>query len=100
MATITVRVDESLKKESSAIFDQLGMDMTTAIRIFLKQSVMNKGLPFELKLSPQLNNEEFANLATSVSPVVKVDVNNPKSVKQFFGDEDEYPEFEGYFNDQ
>lgn len=99
MATITVRIDESLKKESSEIFDQLGMDMTTAIRIFLKKSVMNRGLPFELKLSPQLTNDEFADLVASVSPIVKVDVNDPESVKQFFGDEDEYPEFEGYFND-
>lgn len=99
MATITIRIDESLKKESSDIFDQLGMDMTTAIRIFLKQSVMNKGLPFELKLSPQLNEEEFYNLAKSVSPVVAVDSKDPKSVNQFFGDVNEYPEFEDYFND-
>lgn len=99
MATITIRIDESLKKESSEIFDQLGMDMTTAIRIFLKQSVMNRGLPFELKLSPQLNDAEFYHLAKSVSPVVKVDVKNPKSVNQYFGDENEYPEFEDYFND-
>ncbi|MBG9368206.1 type II toxin-antitoxin system RelB/DinJ family antitoxin [Streptococcus sp. NLN64] len=99
MTTITIRIDESLKKESSEIFDQLGMDMTTAIRIFFKQSVMNRGLPFELELAPQLNDAEFYHLAKSVSPVVKVDANNPKSVNQYFGDENEYPEFEDYFND-
>ncbi|WP_233340809.1 type II toxin-antitoxin system antitoxin, RelB/DinJ family [Streptococcus sp. 121] len=73
--------------------------MTTAIRIFLKQSVMNRGLPFELKLSPQLDVAEFYHLVKSVSPIVKVGDNNPKSVNQYFGDENEYPEFEDYFND-
>lgn len=49
MSTITVRVDEELKKEAVALYKDLGMDMSTAINIFLKQSVQTQGIPFPIR---------------------------------------------------
>ena len=48
-STIQVRVDDELKIKSDHLFKELGMDTTTAIRIFLTQSVANNGFPFEIK---------------------------------------------------
>jgi len=45
---IQVRVGEDLKKEADGLFENLGFDMSTAIRIFLKQAVRRHGLPFEV----------------------------------------------------
>ncbi len=45
-STITVRVEEQTKKEASKIFKEVGLDMSTAINIFLKQVIRSKGLPF------------------------------------------------------
>lgn len=50
MATINIRVDESIKKQSEMIFDELGMSMTGAITIFLKAVVRTKSIPFSLEI--------------------------------------------------
>ena len=44
-STITVRVDESIKKEAGAVLKNLGMDMSTAIIVYLKQVIGNNGIP-------------------------------------------------------
>lgn len=43
------KIDEELKIKSDRLFKELGMDTTTAIRIFLTQAVANDGFPFEIK---------------------------------------------------
>lgn len=50
---ITIRIDENLKKEAEELYDSLGLSLSTAIKIFLKQSVRESGLPFELKLNKE-----------------------------------------------
>ena len=52
MATINVRVDDDVKREASAIFSDIGLDMSTAINMFLHQAIMQEGLPFEAKRVP------------------------------------------------
>lgn len=51
-----VRIDETLKKQATALFSQLGMDMSSAMNIFLKQCVLRGGLPFTVEL-PQYRPE-------------------------------------------
>ena len=45
-STITVRVEDKLKKEAGDVFKEVGMDMSTAITIYLKQDVRTNGIPF------------------------------------------------------
>ena len=45
---VTLRVDEDLKKEAEALFSELGLNMTTAFNIFLRQSVREQGIPFQV----------------------------------------------------
>lgn len=47
---IQVRVDDKLKQEATDILDSIGMDMPTAVRMFLKKIVIERGLPFDTKL--------------------------------------------------
>jgi len=54
MSTIQFRTDDAVKVQSSALFQQLGITMSDAINIFLRQSIMYGGLPFEVKL-PRYN---------------------------------------------
>lgn len=58
MATVPtqVRIDENLKKQATELFSQLGIDMSSAMNIFLKQCVMRGGLPFEVVI-PQYKPE-------------------------------------------
>lgn len=47
---INVRVDEETKKEVEDILDIFGINMSTAVDLFLSQIILNKGLPFKVKL--------------------------------------------------
>lgn len=49
-STIQVTVDDELRKDSDKLFKSLGTDTTSAIRMFLKQSVMYQGFPFEIRM--------------------------------------------------
>lgn len=45
---INIRIDEELKKEAELLFSDLGLNMTTAINIFVRQSLRQGGIPFEI----------------------------------------------------
>ncbi len=48
MTTINIRIDEKLKKKASKTFADMGLDMSSAVKMFLHQTVAEKGLPFRL----------------------------------------------------
>jgi len=45
---ITLRVDEDLKKQAESLFAELGMNLSTAFNIFLRQSVREQQIPFKV----------------------------------------------------
>ena len=45
-----VYLDTEMKKKAQAIFKQYGMGLSDAFNIFLSQSVMEKGIPFQIKI--------------------------------------------------
>lgn len=51
MANIQVRVNDELKAQADTLFSSLGLDTSTAVRIFLTVAVENNGLPFEVRHS-------------------------------------------------
>ena len=62
MATTTnfcVRMDSDLKKQCESLYGELGMNLTTAINVFLRQSLRVGGFPFEVRLE-QPNKETIA----------------------------------------
>lgn len=58
------RIDNQLKEEASKIYAQLGLDLPTAIRIFLKRSVQVRGIPFVMQL-PDNELDLISNAAVS-----------------------------------
>ncbi len=49
MANITVRVDDDLKQQAEELFKDLGMNLSTAVTAFFRQSVREQALPFQLR---------------------------------------------------
>ena len=47
-AVLQVRLDDNLKKEADSLFASVGFDTTTAVRLFLKQSVIQRRIPFAI----------------------------------------------------
>ncbi|MDE5754599.1 MAG: type II toxin-antitoxin system RelB/DinJ family antitoxin [Oscillospiraceae bacterium] len=50
--TVSVRMDDALKKDFDAICNELGLSMTTAITMLAKKMTREKRLPFEVSLDP------------------------------------------------
>ncbi|MBS7327927.1 MAG: type II toxin-antitoxin system RelB/DinJ family antitoxin [Oxalobacter sp.] len=51
-ANVYTRVDPDTKEQAEKILNQLGIPMSHAIVMFLKQVVIQQGIPFEMKLNP------------------------------------------------
>ena len=47
---LNIRTDREVKLAAERIFEELGLNMTTAVNIFLRQTIRENGIPFELKL--------------------------------------------------
>ena len=82
MATsvVQVRMDPALRDTASETFEALGLDLPTAIRIFLKKSVAVHGLPFDVRvempndetLRAMANVDNGVNLSRSFSSVAEL----------------------------
>lgn len=48
-SAININVDSNVKKEATELFNSLGLNMSTAINLFLRKSINEDGISFELK---------------------------------------------------
>jgi DNA-damage-inducible protein J len=49
--SMTIRMNREVKQKAQLIFADLGMDMTTAINVFLRQAINHRGFPFDVVLN-------------------------------------------------
>lgn len=54
-STLQIRIEDSLKEQAIDLFDRLGLDLPTAVRMFLRKSVSENGIPFEVKDKPRVS---------------------------------------------
>ena len=47
---LNIRTDKLIKEQAEAIFAELGLTMTTAVNMFLRKTIREHGIPFDLKL--------------------------------------------------
>lgn len=88
MANINIRVDDNVKQQAQELFSQLGLDTTTAINIFLRQSIREHGIPFEIKADKP--NEETLKAIAEVDEMI----NNPNKIKKFNSIDDLFKELD------
>lgn len=74
-ATVQVRVDEQTKAQAKKVLGALHLSMSEAICLFLRQVVLHRGIPFEVKLPNDLTREtlEKAEQGIDVHRVSSVD---------------------------
>ena len=51
---LQIRIDENLKRDASELYSQLGIDLPTAVRMFLLRSVQVQGIPFSMQLPTEV----------------------------------------------
>ncbi len=49
MATLSIRIDEKLKKKANKTFAAMGLDMSSAVKVFLNQTILEQKIPFEIR---------------------------------------------------
>lgn len=70
--TISIRIDEELKKQAEELFAEFGMNMTTAFTIFAKAVVRERKIPFEIKADDRFYNENnMSHLLKSIDQLNK-----------------------------
>lgn len=57
-ASVTVRMDEDLKKQAEMLYEDMGLNMTTAITMFTKAVVRQRKIPFEIAADPFIDTLE------------------------------------------
>ena len=72
---ITIRMDEELRKEADALFEELGLSLTSAINAFVRQAVREGRIPFELTTRPQIPHEPAGKQSISYAFVELPDEN-------------------------
>ena len=48
MAQINIRIDDNLKEQAEILFEELGLNMSTAFNVFIRQSIRQGGIPFKI----------------------------------------------------
>ncbi|HOO67946.1 MAG TPA: type II toxin-antitoxin system RelB/DinJ family antitoxin [Bacilli bacterium] len=83
VANINVRTNIALKKEAELLFEELGINMSTAINMFLSQSVRSQSIPFEI--TKEIPNKETIKAMKEASKIVKdSSVPSYKNTKEMF----------------
>ena len=68
-SNLQIRIDTDLRNDAQEILNNLGMDVSTAVRVFLKQVVIERGLPFRPSLDPFYNPANIAHLEKAIEDV-------------------------------
>ena len=77
-ATVQVRVDEQTKAQAKKVLDALHLSMSEAICMFLRQVVLHRGIPFEVKIPNALTRETLEKAEQGI------DLHTASSVDELF----------------
>lgn len=83
-ANIIVRVDSQLKQQAESLFQEMGMNMSMAINIFLKQAVKDQGIPFTITNKPNRQTQKAIKSSQNKKKLSK----NFENVEDLFEDLD------------
>ena len=91
MATVntSIKIDEKTKKEAQKLFKDLGLSLSTAINIFLKQAIREKGIPFYINSLPE--NSELAQAFEEAKQIKE----NPSNYKSYSSPEEMFKDVLG-----
>jgi len=77
---LQIRIDENLKNEASAVYENLGIDISTAVRMFLKKSIAVNGIPFDVR--NEQRKEEVRSAIKDMQSISKSNGNNEMSIEE------------------
>lgn len=86
-SNISIRMDSNLKAAAEELYEELGMNISTAFNIFVRQSLRERGIPF--KITEGTPNKETVSAMLEAERIAKnPDVKGYRDVDEFFADLD------------
>lgn len=83
MSTIQIRIDEKTKKSAKKVLDEVGIDMSSAIKLYLHQISIRRGIPFQILTENGLTlDQERDVLKASKESRKGINVTEPMNVKE------------------
>lgn len=82
---ISIRMDTELKSQADALFNELGMNISTAFNIFVRQALREKRIPFDISLS-QPNQETIAAIIEAERIAKDLSVKGYTDLDELFAD--------------
>lgn len=70
--SIQIRVDEELKKEAEVVFGRMGLDLSSAIRAFLKRAVLEGDFPFDIRQQDEQTRRTMRTVAVEERELTEV----------------------------
>ena len=81
--TVSLRMEKDIKEQAEALFNTLGMNMTTALNIFMRQAIRQGKIPFEISLNTP-NAETLAAMQEIEDMISGKLPKHPQSVESLF----------------
>ncbi|GHV17278.1 hypothetical protein FACS18949_14170 [Clostridia bacterium] len=88
-ANVNVKIDASVKDLATQFLTRMGIDQTTAIDMFYRQIIRERGLPFQPKVEPTLEEQLVAAVAAKNIPTVELESDGKGNI---IIDKDKHPE--------
>lgn len=79
---VTIRMDQELKKKAEELFDELGLNLSSAINIFIRQAVREQRIPFSIT---KKENIQYAD-SKQYEAAVKKNMEENRHVYEVFSD--------------
>ena len=81
----TIRIDDELKKDADKMFDEVGMNTSVAVKIFLTRFVKTGKFPFEIEVFDYQPNEETKKAFEETAEMIKrSDLENEEDLNSYF----------------
>ena len=71
MTTIQIRVDKETKESAKKVLDELGLDMSAAIKLYLRQISITKGIPFQIRTENGFTPEQEREILESSEEAIR-----------------------------
>lgn len=79
---LNIKIDPKIQVQAQQVLDELGLDMSTAVNIFLRQTIRHHGIPFPVTTDAHLSEQPNAETLAAIEEVQQMKL-NPKLGKSY-----------------
>ena len=87
--SVNIKMDEDVRNQAKELFNKMGLDMTTAVNIFLIQSIREQKIPFQIStVKNEMTEEEIEKLIAKKLQEAEADIDNGRVIEYSYLQED------------